>query len=160
MTSASMGSFGTYKYLKNRKRLPNSLYNDDPKDKQDDTVWVVMRYTPNDMRATAPVPRYKLLTPAANKLPPPAQHWKSANEAHPQNFTRDKEETHIYRSLPSTRCEEWSTLRQMLPSRGYTMWERPPNWGTSYADAPARSAEITRRFSRLSTPMSRYVQDI
>ena len=39
-----------------------------------DVVWVNKRYTPNELRSTAPVPRFKFLNPT--KLPSVADSWK------------------------------------------------------------------------------------
>ena len=158
MAASCMGSFGTYQYLRNRKRVENKLWNDEDQKEDtnpEETVWVVMRYTPQDLRATAPVPRYKPLTPSTTSLPQPAKHWIPAKQSPPANFTRDAEETNMYRSTPSTRCEEWSTLRQMLPSHGPGVCLRPPSWGVSPSIGPPRPVGIQRDFSRMSTPMSR-----
>ena len=71
MTSC-IGTYGTYQYLRNRKRVENNKLLDETSSEDmpsEETVWVVMRYSPKDLRATAPVPRYSFTQPVMVNLP-------------------------------------------------------------------------------------------
>jgi len=151
-----LGRFGTYQYMWSR-------YGHDIKEplpaNENGTVWVTKRYIPTDLRVTAPVPRHKLTAPNVKDLPTPPAHWIPPREVSLGNHTRKREET-IYRSQPSTRCEEWSTLREMLPSCGRPIPCQPPNWGAGHAKPPANTSELQCRFPHLNSPMTRYVDDM
>ncbi len=149
MTANCLGNFGTYQYLwslhlKDANRDSNT---------SNETVWVTKRYIPTDLRVNAPVPRHKLLAPDVKQLPRPADHWIPPR-LEPRTSSGKREST-IYSSQPSTRCEEWSTLRQMLPSAGRPMRIRPPNWGTGAAQPPMLNNDIQRRFPHINSPMTR-----
>lgn len=147
MAANCMGTFGTYQYMWSRHQP------DTP------TVWVTKRYVPTDLRATAPVPRQKPLAPHPRDLPTPAKHWVPPRDPLLHSVYRNKPETQCP-SQPSTRCEEFSTLRQMLPSQGRPVHSRPPNWGTHYAAPPSMEGSIQRRFPHINSPMTRYVDDM
>lgn len=146
MAANCMGTFGTYQYM-SRHKPDNS------------TVWVTKRYIPTDLRVNAPVPRQKPLAPNLKDLPAPAKHWVPPRDPLLHMVYRSHEETQGA-SQPSTRCEEWSTLRQMLPSRGRPSRIRPANWGTHYAPPPSMEGSIQRRFPHINSPMTRYVDDM
>lgn len=118
-----------------------------------DTVWVTKRYSPTDQRVQVPVPRYKLLRSAI--LPPVEKDWVPPSNPPLRSFHRTQSK--IYAPFPSTRCEDFSTLRQMLPSSGSVHKERPPNWGTGhvYAHLPIVSERAPTRFPRVNSPMTR-----
>lgn len=156
MTAASLGAFGSYKIQWSRERqgltkptLPDLV--------NEETVWVTKRYIPTDLRVTAPVPRHKLIALNVKHLPAPEPHWiPPAKQTTPWAFSRDHEEmSQFFASQPSTRCEEWSTLRQMLPSRGSSHRAGPPNWGTGFGEPPRTSAQIQRTFPHINSPMTR-----
>ena len=119
-----------------------------------ETCWVLRRYNPSDLRSTAPVPRFKL---QANKSVHPApRHWVPQSEAPLRSFSRASEEKQGgLRSSPSTRSEEWSTLRQMLPSRGWSVARRPPRWGTGATEPPNTTEWKLHRFSHTNSPMTK-----
>lgn len=125
--------------------------------KHDDLVWVNRWYTPDDLRAIAPVQRQKFLAqplPCLSSMPP---HWVPPSEAPLKSFSRAADETEVYISDPSSRCEQWSTLRQMLPSSGHCVRYIPPKWGTGYTAPPSRSQKTPRRFPHTNSPMTKYV---
>jgi len=155
MAASCLGTFGTYQYMWSRH-----AFNDGQGDGS--TVWVTKRYKPTDLRVTAPVPRQKLMAPEVKDLPRPADHWMPPRHAswHTSAASRDHEANAIYRSQPSTRCEEFSTLREMLPSNGRPVRSRPPNWGTWYAQPPHLQSDNQRRFPHINSPMTRYVDDM
>ena len=155
MSASSMGAFGAYKWAYSRHQEGTLKQNKqtDPSE----TVWVTKRYVPTDLRSSAPVPRHKLLSTDVKSLPRPPVHWIPASESSLRAFYRDGEEEFIYVSQPSTRCEEWSTLRQMLPSRGGYYPSTPPNWGTGLSTPPVNLCDIHRRFPHLNSPMTRLV---
>ena len=155
MAASCMGTFGTYQYMFNRPSFQYSHNFSQGSAADNDTVWVIKRYKPTDLRVTAPVPRHKLMAPAAKDLPAPDQHWVPPTEASPKTFSREREERMVYRSTPSTRCEEWSTLRQMFPSRGRPQRISPPNWGTGFAEPPQNTSGIQRSFPHINSPMTR-----
>lgn len=165
-----MGNFGMYKmfypqYLDKQwneyKALEAKSQEQDDKHIRGfspDTVWVNKRYIPTDLRSTAPVARHKLIAPRC--LPPSKKEWIPIGEASVRDFSRAREETDIHASSPSTRCEEWSTLRQLLPSRGRSLTHSPPNWGTGAAYPPEMLGRKQTRFPHLNSPMTRYTDDM
>ena len=72
-----------------------------------------------------------------------------------RDISRRKEESNIYPSLRTTRCEEWSTLRETLPSRGSARRIEHPRWGTGLGPAPVCSIETPRRNPMITSAMSR-----
>ena len=119
-----------------------------------DVVWVNQRYTPIDLRSTAPVQRKKFIVTAKG------QHavedtWRHDVEPPSEVFSRDKEELRLLPSSHATRCEEWSTLRQILPSRGTVTITTPARWGT--AGPPNKmhfKREPATRFPHINSPMT------
>ncbi|XP_041468808.1 uncharacterized protein LOC121418774 [Lytechinus variegatus] len=172
MTAQCMGNFGAHKwrypeFVAERYGRSNRSPEPENQPKQDDvaiqgvsdqTVWVNKRYIPTDLRSTAPVPRHKLLAP--RRLPQAERHWVPLGEASLRQFSRAMEERELYVSQPSTRSEDWSTLRQILPSKGLPLRHSPPNWGTGSAYAPPMIGARQRRFPHINSPMTRYVDDM
>lgn len=155
MAAASMGAFGTYKLQYHRL-----MQEREERDRQqaqgpnNETVWVTKRYDPQDLRVLAPVPRYKLVV---SKLPTPAeQHWVPVTDPPLRSFERDRERI-MYASFPSTRSEDWSTLRQMLPSRGSAHKVKPPSWGTDPGFPPYLCDRAPTRLPKVNSPMTRYI---
>lgn len=168
MTAQCMGNFGAHKwrypeFMADRYGRSNGSV-DPESHKQDDagvsdqTVWVNKRYIPTDLRSTAPVPRRKLL--ASARLPRVERDWVPLGEASCRQISRATEERQLYVSQPSTRSEDWSTLRQILPSKGLPLRASPPNWGTGNAYAPPMLGVRQRRFPHINSPMTRYAQSI
>ena len=152
-----MGSFGAYKqaYSKYKQELEDRemlFMKSEPQIPEAQTVWVTKRYIPTDLRATAPVPRHKLLAP--QRLPAADSHWVPNMEPPLRSFDRGTGSV-IFVSHPSTRCEEYSTLRQMFPSSGSAWKNSPPDWGTSYGLPPAPVVRPPRRFPKINSPMTR-----
>ena len=73
------------------------------------------------------------------------------------NWYREPEEA-IFVSQHHTRCEQWSTLREMLPSRGRAEPEKQPNWGTGRAVAPSLVGSRASRFPVYDSEMTRSVR--
>lgn len=152
-----MGAFGAYKhaYSKYKEELEErerEFMKNEPRIPEPQTVWVTKRYIPTDLRVTAPVPRHKLLAPKI--LPSADSHWIPSMEAPLRSFERPPARE-IFVSHPSTRCEEYSTLRQMLPSAG-SAWKRsPPDWGTSLGFPPVHIDRPPNRFPKINSPMTR-----
>ncbi|XP_078001067.1 uncharacterized protein LOC144453619 [Glandiceps talaboti] len=150
MAAQSFGAFGAYKYLYSRYQEPDSG--------EFQTVWVSKRYIPTDLRSTAPVPRHKLMS--SSGMPQANPSWVPLGEPSLGMIDRGFEEKEIYASQPSTRAEEWSTLRQVLPSRGRPYRHGPPNWGTGITDPPRLISRQQSRFPHINSPMTRYVDDM
>ena len=153
MTATCMGNFGTYQYMYNRntEEQPKQL-SSSTNDRN--TVWVTKRYIPLDLRVTAPVPKHKPVVPDAEQLPAPPSHWVPRQLETPGS-AHIRERDRVCPSMPSTRCEDWSTLRQMLPSRGRPHSMVPPNWGTGLGNPPSMSAQFQDRFPHINSPMTR-----
>ena len=83
-------------------------------------------------------------------------HWVPLSEAPLKSFSRAPEEKHIHESAPSSRCEQWSTLRQMLPSKGHCVRHQPPKWGTGLSTEPKWSVKKQKRFPHINSPMTKY----
>ncbi|XP_046847844.1 uncharacterized protein LOC124441420 [Xenia sp. Carnegie-2017] len=128
--------------------------------KNDEIVWVKKRYTPTDLRQTAPTSRRKFVAYPAIKSGVP-QVWRRPVDAPSHIFARDSEESRLLPYSHATRCEEWSTLRQILPSVGYIQMKASPRWGTG---PPHKYINYNRkapsRFPHINSPMTRYVDDI
>lgn len=155
MTALSMGAFGAYKHAYSKYLQEREAAN--ARNQPTETVWVTKRYVPTDLRSTAPVPRHKLLAP--KELPYAEQHWMPVTEPPLRTFDRGPGHN-VFKSHPSTRCEEYSTLRQMLPSRGYLVRFQPQNWGTG-SELPVAYADTTpKRFPIINSPMGRYADDM
>ena len=61
----------------------------------------------------------------------------------------------IYVSQHHTRCEQWSTLREMLPSRGRAEPQKQPNWGTGRGVAPSLVGTRVSRYPVYDSEMTR-----
>ena len=123
-----------------------------PKATHNDLVWVNRWYTPEDLRSSTPVQRHKFLTQHLPNLP---SHWVPLSEAPLKSFSRATEEKHIHVSAQSSRCEQWSTLRQMLPSKGHCVHHQPPKWGTGVSTPPSWSIKKPRRSPHFNSPMTK-----
>lgn len=154
MTAICMGNFGTYQYLWSR-HVRDMQGRGSP---GEETVWVTKRYIPTDLRVSAPVARHKLIAPDVKDLPKPADHWlpHRQGQSHPMSQIRGRELA-VYSSQPSTRCEEWSTLRRILPSSGSAIRTIPANWGTGHVAPPVMTPAFQRRFPHINSPMTRYI---
>lgn len=157
MAALSMGAFGAYKqaysrYVQDLEEREKEILENEEQPPEPETVWVTKRYVPTDLRSTAPVPRHKLLAP--KQLPRAERHWIPTSDPPLRSFERGTSAL-IYRSHPSTRCEEYSTLRQMLPSAGSISKLNPPNWGTSYSLPPLIIGSPTKRHPLVNSPMTR-----
>ena len=159
MAASCLGNFGTYKYTSLASRARDGVdwrgnqYQQQPSC-QEGMVWVTQRYTPTDLRVTAPVPRHKPMAVDVKTLPVPPAHWLNPRELSPWEYTRETSSLN-YQSHPSTRSEEWSTLRQMLPSSGRPCKTRPPNWGTGYNRPPSMTSNHLQKFPHINSPMTR-----
>ncbi|ELU01139.1 hypothetical protein CAPTEDRAFT_219703 [Capitella teleta] len=120
----------------------------------EEVVWVKKRYVPDDLRTVVPAPRYKLLVPAPNTLQRPEPQWIKSKDPVPQAFQPAIRGPNAFISQPSTRCEEWSTLSQILPSVGNPIHRKPPNWGTGPSLAPLMTSRVGNRFPHINSPMT------
>ncbi len=128
-----------------------------PRDKYNDLVWVNRWYSPADLRSSAPVQRYKFLAqprPTSGSLP---KHWVPVSEAPLKSFSRASEEKEMQVSDPASRSEEWSTLRQMLPSKGHCQYthKKIPKWGLAISHPPPWSSTKPKRYPHMNSPMTR-----
>lgn len=119
-----------------------------------DVVWVNKRHDPQDLRSNAPVQRSKFICdpPVATTVP---EHWARETQPSLKTFSRHLEEEKWYPSSPATRCEEWSTLRQMLPSKGVPSRSIYPRWGTGMALPPPFHPKSQKHFPHINSPMTR-----
>ena len=127
-----------------------------PREKRNEVVWVNKRYTPDDLRMSAPTQKRKLPSQQrpTSSLP---NYWVSQPEAPLKSFSRALEEKEIHVSDPSSRCEEWSTLRQMLPSRGHCQYwhKKPPRWGSGSSAPPTWCSRKPKRYPHINSPMTK-----
>lgn len=77
-----------------------------------------------------------------------------------QHYSRHDEETTFYPFSLSTRCEEWSTLRQILPSKGRSIKQRPPRWGSDKSEDRKFTSKKEVRFPIINSPMTQYIDDM
>ena len=126
-----------------------------PQDHNNELVWANRWYTPEVLRSSAPVQRHKFLAQPNPSLSSFPSHWVPLCEAPLKSFSRAKEERQINTSAPSSRCEQWSTLRQMLPSKGHCMRHKPPKWGNGISTSPDWREEKPQRFTKINSPMTK-----
>jgi len=123
-----------------------------------EVVWVNKRYVPIELRSTAPVPRHKLLN-NKNITSESIATWRRPIIEPPiHSYKRQPNESLFQHSSPAYQCQEWSTLRQMLGSRGVVVKKSPPLWGTNQAEP--NTFDDGRRCSRfpvINSPMTSYV---
>lgn len=144
MAAESLGGF-LYGFKRNQIRPTKS-----------EVVWVKKRFNPTDLRSNAPVPRSKFLLeqkPSRESAIP--THWKKEVEPSLKTFSRHFEEEKWYPSSQATRCEEWSTLRQILPSRGIPNRVIAPRWGTELPIDPNLKHLPEKKFPHINSPMTR-----
>ncbi|KXJ24796.1 uncharacterized protein LOC110247274 [Exaiptasia diaphana] len=150
MAGHCLGGF-SYGYRRNTSIYPE----------QNEVVWVNRRYNPLDLRSSAPVPRSKFLMESEktseNNIP---LQWKKEVEPSLKTFSRHMEEPHWYPSTQASRCEEWSTLRQILPSRGIRDRVIAPRWGTNILPNASFQPKKENRFPHINSPMTRFVDDM
>lgn len=128
-----------------------------PQEKHNQLVWVNRWYTPEDLRSSAPVQRHKFLAQQRSASAPLPRHWVPSPEAPLKSFSRASEEKEIQTSDPASRCEQWSTLRQMLPSRGHCEYwhKKNPKWGTGSSLPPVWSSGKPKRYPHINSPMTK-----
>jgi len=164
MAASCLGAFGSYKlqysrYLKDRETQARQQAGPP----ETETVWVTKRYGPNDERVIAPVPRHKHVVPTrAGNLHSGENHWIPVTDPPLSSFNRSSGYplNVIYVSHPATRSEEWSTLRQMLPSYGNVWRVDQPNWGTTFGPPPTPLPKITDRHAHVNSSMTKFVDDM
>lgn len=120
-----------------------------------EVVWVNKRYNPRDLRSSAPVPRSKFLQDSQAARSSVPEHWKKDVEPSLKTFSRHLEERQWYPSSQATRCEEWSTLRQTLPSRGIRDRVIAPRWGTNLLQNASFEKKTETKFPHINSPMTR-----
>merc|ERR1712130_52370 len=147
------GAFGSYKL-----QYPRNLRDATPQPThlapRTETVWVTKRYGPLDERVTAPVPRHKHVVPSrTGNLNAGEKYWVPVSDPPLASFNRSSGPTvsELYVSHPATRSEEWSTLRQMLPSYGNVWRVDQPNWGTSQGPPPFSLSRVPTRLPHINS---------
>lgn len=118
-----------------------------------DVVWVNKRHDPQDLRSNAPVQRSKFICGPPDMAV--GQHWRRETQPALKTFSRHMEEEKWYPSNQATRCEEWSTLRQILPSKGVPGRVICPRWGTGLSGQPSFQPKIETCFPHINSPMTR-----
>ena len=119
-----------------------------------DVVWVNKRHDPQDLRSNAPVQKSKFICEQPVDISVP-EHWKRETQPALKTFSRHFEEEKWYPSSQATRCEEWSTLRQILPSKGVPDRVICPRWGTGMALPPRLHPQSQKHFPHINSPMTR-----
>ena len=113
----------------------------------DKVVWIHKRHCPDDPRSVFPVRRQK---PQKHECPSPRplpEYWLQQPEPQIGTFSRSAEETLHYRSCQGTRCEEWSSIREMLPSsRGFPLRHLQQHWGTIESVPPHYTSRRLAKF--------------
>ena len=146
MTAESLGAFST---SYSRHIFPE----------KNEVVWVRRTYNPIEPRRTTPVPvpRHKFIYPQPEKLPDVPDEWRRHVIPPIYSYSRQDEEKSGFTPSPATRCEAWSTLRQILPSRGIVEKRIPPRWGTGHAQPQNFIDPKMNRYPHFNSPMTRYV---
>lgn len=154
-----MGAFGAYKLQYHRYQKLLEERTKEKEDPQNQLVWVTRQYNPLDLRDVQPVPRHKIVVPKTLPLTPTEEHWVPVGDPPLRSFERGRSDL-IFASYPSTRTEEWSTLRQMLPSRGAAHKVRPLSWGTGLGTPPFILDRAPTRLPKVNSPMTRYTDEM
>lgn len=130
----------------------------------DEVVWVRRRIDIIDPRFEAPAPRYKIVARDPDTVCVDRRKYAAAVDPcslptppTPKCWTREAEKA-IFVSQHHTRCEQWSTLREMLPSRGRAEPQKQPNWGTGRGVAPSLVGTRASRFPVYDSEMTRFVK--
>ena len=130
--------------------------------KDDEVVWVSSTYNPNRPQTSAakvPVPRYNLVYPMPDRLSNVPVEWRLHTNPPIYSYSRQSEEKSFYPSTPATRCQEWSTLRELFPSKGRHTKEPSYRWGTGptfFRPIPTtREKKQGSEFSHINSPMTR-----
>lgn len=125
-----------------------------PRKSYNTLVWVNRWSNPLDLRHTTPSQASKFVStpPLASKVP---LYWVPVPEAPLKSFSRAAEEKRVYDSFPATRGEEWSSMRQMLPSKGYHKGSKPPRWGTSQEITSINYISRPLRYSKVNSLMTK-----
>ena len=116
-------------------------------------IWSKRWYNPNDLRFLTPVQAVKFSSSQPNASDAPV-HYVPVCEPSVKSFSRALEEKDVYPRCQSTRCEEWSTLRQMYPSKGHVLKHLPPKWGTDFGIECDYSRRKQKRFPHINSPMT------
>lgn len=116
-------------------------------------IWSNRWYNPSDLRFITPVQAVKFPTSQPNASNAPA-HYVPVCEPSIKSFSRASKEKDVYPRCQSTRCEEWSTLRQMYPSKGHVLRHLPPKWGTDFDTESHWSKRRQTRFPHINSPMT------
>lgn len=146
MAAASLGAL-SYGYSKNI--FP----------KNNEHVWVVRTFNPKEPRTTGtvPVPRHKFLYPGPEKVHDVPNDWCLHVDPPIFSYAVPSYQKRFYPSSQATRCEEWSTLRQTLPTRGILKRESSQRWGVGKMPSQPKTAENNpKRYPHINSPMTRY----
>ncbi|XP_066935991.1 uncharacterized protein [Clytia hemisphaerica] len=127
-----------------------------------EVVWVNKRYIPTELRSTAPVPRHKFLNDKekgkAAASADTIKEWMKPIISPPiTDYQRPSSEEQFSQSSHANQCQEWSTLRQMLPSKGTVSAKAPPQWGTGQSEPISFRIQRKSRFPKINSPMTSYV---
>ena len=145
MAAASLGAMN-YGYSRNIFPKNNEL------------VWVVRTFNPKEPRTTAtvPVPRHKFVYPGPEKLPDVPSDWRLQVDPPIFSYSVPAYKQRFYPSSQATRCEEWSTLRQMLPTRGIIRRESTSRWGVGKMPLhPQTANKNAKKYPHINSPMTR-----
>lgn len=145
MAAASLGGL-SYGYSRNIFPKDNEL------------VWVVRAFNPKEPRTigTVPVPRHKFLYPGPEKLPDISSDWRLHADSPISSYSVQPSKKRFFPSSHATRCEEWSTLRQCLPTKEIIHREAAPRWGVGAMPAkPKTLNRLPKRHPYINSPMSR-----
>ncbi|EDV23670.1 hypothetical protein TrispH2_002450 [Trichoplax sp. H2] len=127
---------------------------------ENEVVWVSNKSTTDSTFTTIPVPKYKIIKEPVdvNQVPdywvPPLVEDMPISEA-----TINKNEK-INPSEASTRCEEWSTLRQMKPSTTRLSKVASSSWGCTPPNIPAKEEKTPERHPKINSSMTRYIDEM
>ena len=116
-------------------------------------VWARKRYNPLDLRMSVPVPRYNM---ALYHLPKAGHSdWLPLVDFSLKSYVQENTGK-IFASYPNTRCEQWSTLRQMLPCKGAAIKVVQPNWHLRQGTPPIMCSRPSTSAPKVNSCMTRY----
>ncbi|CAL1533885.1 unnamed protein product [Lymnaea stagnalis] len=153
MAASCYGTFGLWKHQY------SSYQNEGFSRPDSEMVWVTQRYNPLDERVRAPVPRHKLFVPRTTPLPESERYWIPKSTTSPTTFGNAHRSNFMFVSHPATRCEDYSTLRQMLPTYSNIVRVDQAKWGVSGSMTERQTARMPLRFPHVNGCFTKFIDE-
>ena len=122
---------------------------------ENEIAWVSNKNTTDITFTTIPVPKRKIIKKPVDVEQIP-NHWiPPFVEDLPVSEAVINKNEKCNASMPSTRCEEWSTLRQMKPSTSRLKKPASSSWGCLPTDIPTKEENVPEKYSKINSSMTK-----